>query len=326
MSREQRATTADLFQVCRRDYSEPVARVGSELLFWSQCGHNKLRGRPGFFKEDADLVKAIGKNASSIRRALSRICAKVGEDQADALFEIAHGPKPGQRSGRVRWLFRTPRGDEMIREALRLAEARREVRSASINRGGKAQSVKRDWMDRSAQNERTLYKKNSSESQSDALSSTPERREKTKLEFLKENRKELKIEENDKEELKRFVDHWNAICTECNEPTLAWLQTDIERLAIQLVEVIRHLGIAKLSNEELSKRLRLLCGKRSRPVFERMGDAFSEFNPHGLAITTFAKFGPKVWRVAEDALDEEERRRKQWDHLKSPKKNETAGR
>ena len=45
------------------------------------------------------------------------------------------------------------------------------------------------------------------------------------------------------------------------------------------------------------------------------GPEFSEYNPHGLAITTFAKFGPKVWRVAEDALDEEERRRKQWDHL-----------
>ena len=134
MSKEQRATTPDLFQVCRRYFSEPVARVASEVLFWSQCGRGKLRGREGFYKEDADLVKAIGKDASSIRRALTRICAKVGEDRPEALFEIAHGPKPGQRSGRVRWLFRKPRGDEMIREALLLAEARREVRSASTNR------------------------------------------------------------------------------------------------------------------------------------------------------------------------------------------------
>ena len=321
MSKEQRATTPDLFQVCRRCFPEWVAKVGAELLFWSQCGHNKLRGRAGFFKEDADLIKAIGKNASSIRRALSRICAKVGEDQADALFEIAHGPKPGQRSGRVRWLFRTPRGDEMIREALRLADARQRRCDTRPPIGAERHNQSGEIAPTGQRKMSAPYnQKNSSESQSDALSSTPERREKTKLEFLKENRKELKIEENDKRGIKKFVNHWNAICTECNEPTLAWLQTDIERLAIQLVEVIRHLGIDKLSNEELSKRLRLLCGKRSRPVFERMGDAFSEFNPHGLAITTFAKFGPKVWRVAEDALDEEERRRKQWDHLKSEEK------
>jgi hypothetical protein len=61
MSKEQRATSPDLFLVCRQHLSEPVARVASELLFWSQCGHNKLRGRKGFYKEDADLASVIGK-------------------------------------------------------------------------------------------------------------------------------------------------------------------------------------------------------------------------------------------------------------------------
>jgi hypothetical protein len=134
MYKEQKATTPDLFQVCRQYYPEPAARLASELLFWSQCGQKKLRGREGIYKEDADLVQAIGKDASSIRRALARICAKAGEDRPEALFEIAHGPKPGQRSGRVRWLFRKLRGDEMIREALGLAEARRKVRSASTKK------------------------------------------------------------------------------------------------------------------------------------------------------------------------------------------------
>jgi hypothetical protein len=305
MSKEQRATTPDLFQVCRRHFSRPVAEVGADLLFWSQCGHNKFRGRAGFFKEDAELVQAIGKHASSIRRALARIFAKVGEDRPEALFEIAHGPKPGQRSGRVRWLFRKPLGDEMIREALLLAKARDEKRqNARTNRSIKPQSVAPDSSDRSAQIERTLYQKNLTESQSDALSSTPERREKTKLEFLKENRKELKIEENDNEELKRFVDHWNAVCTECNEATLAWLQSDIERRATRLVEVIRHLGIPEMPDEELSKRLRLICGKQSRPVFARMGPKFSEYNPRGLVIQTFCNFGPKVWWAVEAELSE----------------------
>jgi hypothetical protein len=61
MSKEQKATTPDLFQVGLRYFTQPVASVASELLFWSQCGHNKLRGRKGFYKEDADLASVIGK-------------------------------------------------------------------------------------------------------------------------------------------------------------------------------------------------------------------------------------------------------------------------
>ena len=320
MSKEQRATTPDLFQVCRRDHPEWVARVGSELLFWSQFGHNKLRGRDGFFKEDTDLSQVIGKDASSIRRALARICAKVGEDRPQALFEIDHGPKPGQRSGRVRWLFRKPRGDELIREALLLAQARKEKRQRSAtNRSGKAQPVTPDSTHRSAQNERTLYiQKNFSESHSESLSSTQKQREKTNSELLKEKSgKDLK--EKDSEELTRFKTLWNTICSECKEPTLAWLPSDVDCWAGKLVEVIRHLGIPEMPDEEVSKRLRLLCGARSRPVFELMGDAFSKFNTHGLAIKTFANFGPKVWRAVQEALDDEERRSKQWDYLKSLK-------
>jgi hypothetical protein len=304
MSKEQRATTPDLFQVCRRYYSQPVASVASELLFWSQCGHNKLRGRAGFFKQDAELSQVIGKDASSIRRALSRICAKAGEDRPEALFEIAHGPKPGQRSGRVRWLFRKPRGDEMIREALCLAEARREMRSASINRSRKAQPVGRIRPHQSAQNERTLYQKDLSESQSEALSSTPEQREKAGWELLKENREELKLKENDREELKRFVTLWNASCAECDQPTLAWLESDVRRLAPRLAETIRHLRLSELSDDELSKRLRLLCGKRSISVFARIGSRFSEYNADGLLIETLAKHGPRVWRAVEAELSE----------------------
>ena len=192
--KEQRATTRDLFQVCRRCFSGPVAIVAAELLFWSQYGQYKLRGRAGFFKEDADLVEAIGKDASSIRRALSPICAKVSEDRPEALFEIDHGPKPGQRSGRVRWLFRMPRGDEMIREAFHLAQTRQEKRQrSSANRSGKSQSVRRDWTHRSAQNERTLYNQmDSSETHSESLSSKQCGREKTKS-FGKEDERKEKL-------------------------------------------------------------------------------------------------------------------------------------
>jgi hypothetical protein len=300
----QRATTPDLFQICRRYYSEPVARVASELLFWSQCGCNKLRGREGFFKEDADLVRDIGKHASSIRRTLSRICTKVGEDRPGALFEIAHGPRPWERSGRVRWLFRMPRGDEMIREALLLAEARDQRRqNYATDRSASRGPVKRVRTHRSAQNERTLYiqkdiSESHSESRSESLSTKQERREKNQPKYLKKE---------DREKLDRFVERWNVVCKECNEPMLAWLPSDIERLATRLIEVIHHLGIAEMPDEDLLKRLRLLCGKSSRSVFAGMGQEFSAYNPNGLVIDTFANFGPKAWRAVETELAKREK-------------------
>ena len=80
-----------------------------------------------------------------------------------------------------------------------------------------------------------------------------------------------------------------------------------------------------MSDADLLKRLRLMAGPLDRFSFA-MGDRFMQYNSHGLMIESFAKFGQKLWRVAEDELKEEERRRTQWDYLKSPKENETSGR
>jgi hypothetical protein len=317
MSEKRLATTRDLFQVCLRYFSQPVASVASELLFWSQCACNKLRGRDGFFKEDAELVQTIGKHASSIRRALAPICAKVGEDRPEALFEMAHGPKPRQRSGRVRWLFRKPRGDEMIREALCLAEARQEVRSASINRRGKAPPVGGIREQRSAQNERILYQKNLSESQSEALSSKQERREKIRSESVKEK-------SGEDEQLTRLVGLWNRACNESGNATLEWRPSDVRRSAQKLIELIQVLRLTDMSDADLLKRLRLMAGPLDRFSFA-MGDRFMQYNSHGLMIESFAGFGQKLWRVVEKELEDEQRRRTQWDHLKSLKK-ETSGR
>ena len=305
MPKEQKASTPYLFQVCRQHFSEPVARVASEGLFWSQCGQHKLRGRAGIFKEDAELAPTIGKHASSIRRALSRICAKVGENCPEALFEIDHGPKPGQRSGRVRWLFRTPRGDKMIREALLLAEVSgRKRRNARNNRRKTPLLVVTDSAHRSALNERTPYsQKDSSESHAEALSSKWEQREKLRSESLEEKSGEEE-KENNRKELTRFVTRWNAICAECKEPTLAWLHSDVERLAPRLIEVIRQLRIPEMADEELSKRFRLLCGEGSVAVFTRLGPRVRDYNPNGLLIETFTKFGPRVWRAVEAELSE----------------------
>jgi hypothetical protein len=128
-------------------------------------------------------------------------------------------------------------------------------------------------------------------------------REKTNPELLKEKSgKELK--EKDEEDLTRVVRLWNDTCAECNEPTLAWLQSDVDRLATSLIEVIHNLRLSKLSDDELSKRLRLLCGTRSASVFERMGRRFSAYNADGLVIETFANYGPRVWRAVNAELSD----------------------
>ena len=162
---------------------------------------------------------------------------------------------------------------------------------------------------------------NSSETHSKSLSSKQCGREKTKSFGKEDERKEKRHseslkeknsdnsdnsdkKENERDELTRFVNCWNAICSECNEPTLAWLESDTSRLAPKLVEVIQRLGVTEMPDEELSKRLRLLCGKRSRPVFARIGSRFSEYNSDGLLIQTFAMHGPRVWRALEAELSE----------------------
>ena len=79
--------------------------------FWSQCGQHNSVDAPGFSRKMPTLLKLSARTLVRLG-GLVAICAKPGEDRPEALFEIAYGPKPGQRSGRVRWLFRMPRGDE----------------------------------------------------------------------------------------------------------------------------------------------------------------------------------------------------------------------
>src|SRR5206468_2390684 len=109
MPRFQNPSSSDLFQVCLQYFTEPEARVASEVLFWSQFAEHEVRGRVGFFKEDRELGEAIGKHPKSVGRTLIKLCAKLGEDNPEALFIVEHGPKPWAKSGRVRWLFRTSR-------------------------------------------------------------------------------------------------------------------------------------------------------------------------------------------------------------------------
>ncbi len=98
------ADSMSLFQICRAEYPEPVARVAGEALFWSQYAVHKFKGRKAFYKEDRDLAEAIGKHPKTVGRLLLKTCTSDKSPRDAALFKVAYGPKPGAYGGRVRWL------------------------------------------------------------------------------------------------------------------------------------------------------------------------------------------------------------------------------
>ena len=293
---KDRATTPDLVRVCRRYYTRPEAEVAAEVLYWSQFAKHKLRGadRIGFFKEDAELAETIAKDRSSIRRALASICAKPGEERPETLFIREHGPRPWERSGRVRWLFRTPRGHELISEALLLSASREGKRQkASTGRSDKTRPMSADCTERSAQNEPTLIKQNHySESQPESLSSPRNEREKSEPELQDKN-----------QEVEKVATIWNEACHASGETSLVWLPTEVKRFSAGLAEIIDVMRLDELSNEELLKRFRLLCRKDSADHF---GPSlpFKEYNRHGITIQSFARYGRELMRAVDAELAE----------------------
>ena len=121
MGKKQLASRDDLFAVCADRFPEPVARVASILLFWSQLAQHHFRGRLGIYKTDADIAAEIRKHPKTAGRLVVKVCALPGTTFASDLFVMAYGPKPRAHSGRVRWLFRTALGDQLIDKALELA-------------------------------------------------------------------------------------------------------------------------------------------------------------------------------------------------------------
>src|SRR5262245_39416083 len=104
------ASSDDIFAVCATsyDYPEPIARVLSHTLYWSQHPKHELAGQLGIYKTDAELAKELHKHPKTIGRLLRQVCSPVGSDKPRPVFHTRYAPMPSQYSGRVRWLFRTP--------------------------------------------------------------------------------------------------------------------------------------------------------------------------------------------------------------------------
>jgi len=299
MPRSQKPTTSDLFQVCRRYFSEPEARVASELLFWSQFAEHEFRGRIGFFKEDRELADKIGKHAKSIGRTLRKFGARVWEEMPHALFVLDYGPKPWARSGRVRWLFRTPRGDELVIEAQELAEAARSrqkkrEQDAPIEGHQTNRPIRAKRAHRSPQTAATLIEQiDSSDLPTDVLSFA-EREKKTPDSF-----KEKKFQE----EVRRLEKLWATACNECGHAPLRWLPSEVRRWHTGLIEFCQEMRLAEITDEDLLTRLRLLAGDLDW-LSDRMSVAFMRYNNDGLLIESFVRYGKKLWRAVEERVVE----------------------
>ncbi len=114
---QQIATKDELFAAVLK-YLKPasLARTATELLFWCQYATHEFKGRKGIYKEDEELGKSLGIHPKTAGRHTAELCASGSKNEPGKvqLFEVAYGPKPRARSGRVRWLFIRPEGRKII--------------------------------------------------------------------------------------------------------------------------------------------------------------------------------------------------------------------
>jgi hypothetical protein len=118
MSRSRiRAFEQDIFRILLKSHPERIARVASVALYWCQLAQHRHHGKLGIFKTDSDLGEDIGRHGKTAGKNLMEVCTPLGQDCRTALFEVTYGPKAGQDCGRCRWLFLTPRGEQIIQLA-----------------------------------------------------------------------------------------------------------------------------------------------------------------------------------------------------------------
>jgi hypothetical protein len=280
----------DLFAVCGHQYGypEPVARVLSKVLFWSQFAEHQLGGQLGFFKTDAELAGELRKHPKTVGRLLREVCAPAEIEKRGTVFRTRYAPKPWHPSGRVRWLYRTELGDAIIDAAKAHAMGRLSRKTgkqnAATDRREMHRSASPKRCDRSPQNVATyIEQKDSSESHSDSLSSGEAERETPNSHNEKEVRGGIE----------RLVRLWKTVCEELKRPELVWRPSEVRQWSSRLNTFIKERGLTEMSDENLMARLRVLV-RDFEFIKDRMGRAFERYNADGLLIESFARFSTMV--------------------------------
>jgi hypothetical protein len=302
-----RAFEQDILRILLKSHPERIARVASVALFWCQLAQHRHHGKLGIFKTDSDLSEEIGRHGKTAGKNLMEVCTPLGQQNRTALFEVTYGPKAGQDCGRCRWLFLTPRGEQIIQLAREDRAMRDEVkRSRRGHRQGIHETVNPPFSDngtrrsapavrhdRGPQNTPTLFTEDSSLTTSRNLSSARRREIPTENSQARQEEEERKIS--------RIPELWKLACERCARPDLLWRPSEVRTFAAQFSEIESMRTVRDLSDEKLLERLILLCGDLDR-VFPDMSEPFCDFNKKGLKAQSFAKYGDKLLELAEAKL------------------------
>ena len=283
------ADSAGLFEICKSHFSEPVARVAAEVLYWSQHATYSFKGRRGIYKGDKELAEVIGKHPKTVGRSLLTVCASKGQLADNALFDVDYGPKPKAFWGRTRWLFLTPRGLKLIGDAIELREQK--TKDKATKRSKKLQQVAADCSNQLPQNAPTLSQTNTSYKPAEVLSSasTPEK----------------ECHQVQEEKLqgggKRLQSRWNAVCDKHKKPELVWRDQQVRRRLPDLNEVAEQINLRNLSDADVESRLTLLCCQLG-PIGEEISEAFAKYNRNGLRLESFVRYGSDLFSLASQRI------------------------
>ncbi len=300
-SRGLTVSEPELFGICRQLYSEPIARVTSVALYWTQFALHRLRGQLGIYKTDDDLGNAIGRHPKTAGTNLMKVCSPRGQNPGAALFEVTYGPKAGQDGGRCRWLFITPRGEQIIETARKQRGARELVKRNRASTGEKGcrseetpdENIKRRQStdtistDQSPRMTPTLFTEDSSAIPSNNISSRNQR------ERLK-NYSEKGVPEGKESRISRL---WEQACKSSGRSDRLWRPSEVRKFHGAFSEIESMAFVKEMSDQTLSERLKLLCNDLKR-VEADMSEAFSLFNKDGLRAQSFAIYGDKLLQLA----------------------------
>ena len=299
-SRQHIATREDLFPaVLKHVKRASLARTAAELLFWLQYAKHEFKGRRGMYKEDEELGKALGMHPKTAGRHVVELCAAGSKNQPGKLqlFDVAYGPKPGAGSGRSRWLFPRPEAHKIIEEALEEKRLRQE-RAAPTNRNAKSRPRGAHHSNRSPQNAPTPSHLHLSAKRSGELSirQAEEREPKIAFEEGVQGKKEAG-ERRLQEGVSRFVECWGKVCERSNKRDLIWRDHVVNVWSEQLTKTLADIRLHEISDADLEARLTVLCTDLA-DIGEDVSDRFARYNRHGLELSSFVKYGPKLMKIA----------------------------
>lgn len=287
------ALDVDIFRVCRKRYPERIARVASVALYWSQFARHRLRGRLGIYKTDDDLADQIGRHPKTCGMNLLEVCT--ASEQPAALFEVTYGPKAGQHAGHCRWLFLTPRGEQIIEAAKEVRREREQAKRTGQPRPERASEPE----DRPS---------NSIHIRQSAVGIPAHRQPQitpillTEDFSLRPSRTPSENSKNDSKEVqerktKGISELWTRVCQQCGRTDLIWPPNDVSRFASYLRDIELSPSIRKLAVEEMVKRLTLICENFDGLTGE-MGEEFWDLKGCSPSALTFARRGPELLEAA----------------------------